>query len=264
MRFSEYLKRASLVGAFFVSVICGFPVLASCPAPGPLSMVDVAQVIDGDTLRLTDGRSVRLIGLNTPEPGRKGRPAEPLAETAKGHLQSLVAASDHRIGLRVGREARDRYGRLLAHVYGADGGNLEAALLRQGLGYFVAVAPNTQLVDCHRAAETQARQLKRGVWRRPPIRSARSVGKAGFALIHARVERIERNRGGLWFELDGPLVLHVPSQHASVFTPRQLKAMEGAYVEARGWIVDRRARARRDQARWLMPLSHPAAVFVLP
>src|SRR5690606_38338142 len=122
-----------------VSVVCSLSVQAFCPAPERLPQVAVAQVIDGDTLRLTDGRSVRLIGLNTPELGRKGRVAEPLADAARNHLQQLVKASDGRLGLRMGREARDRYGRVLAHAYDVQGNNLEAALLAQGLGFFVAV-----------------------------------------------------------------------------------------------------------------------------
>ncbi|MHB8822818.1 MAG: thermonuclease family protein, partial [Pseudomonadaceae bacterium] len=85
MQFSECMKKASLVGAFFVSVTCSLSVQAFCPAPERLPQFAVAQVIDGDTLRLTDGRSVRLIGLNTPELGRKGRAAEPLADAARSH-----------------------------------------------------------------------------------------------------------------------------------------------------------------------------------
>lgn len=196
MQFSECMKKASLVGAFFVSVTCSLSVQAFCPAPERLPQFAVAQVIDGDTLRLTDGRSVRLIGLNTPELGRKGRAAEPLADAARSHLQQLVKASDGRLGLRMGGEARDRYGRVLAHAYDAQGNNLEAALLAQGLGFFVAVAPNTELVDCHRTAEAQARQQHLGLWKRPLLRQAREIRAGGFALVEGRVERVERNRWG--------------------------------------------------------------------
>lgn len=60
--------------------------------------MQVRQVVDGDTLRLVDGRSVRLIGINTPEVGRKGRSSEPYAEAARRRLQALVNASDGRVG----------------------------------------------------------------------------------------------------------------------------------------------------------------------
>ncbi|HBZ99422.1 MAG TPA: nuclease, partial [Pseudomonas sp.] len=34
MRFSEHMKKASLVGAFFVSIFCSLQALAFCPSPG--------------------------------------------------------------------------------------------------------------------------------------------------------------------------------------------------------------------------------------
>ena len=88
--------------------------LAFCPSPGPLPLVSVAKVVDGDTLRLVDGRSVRLIGINTPELGRDGRKAEPFAVAAQRRLRALVEASNGRVGLVPGRESKDRYGRTLA------------------------------------------------------------------------------------------------------------------------------------------------------
>ena len=40
---------------------------AQCLAQGELHRAAVKRVIDGDTLHLTDGRKVRLVGINTPE-----------------------------------------------------------------------------------------------------------------------------------------------------------------------------------------------------
>ena len=67
-------------------------------SPGTLPLVGVAKVVDGDTLRLVDGRSVRLIGINTPELGRDGRKAEPFAVAAQRRLRALVEASNGRVG----------------------------------------------------------------------------------------------------------------------------------------------------------------------
>ena len=111
--FALLLKKAPLVGAFFVAAIWHFPAQAFCPLPGNPQAVAVRQVVDGDTLRLTDGRSVRMIGINAPEMGRKGRASEPYAEAAKRRLQALVKASDGRVGLVPGVESKDKYGRCL-------------------------------------------------------------------------------------------------------------------------------------------------------
>ena len=156
-----HLKKASLVGAFFVFAIFSLQAQALCSVSDPLSRVAVAKVIDGDTLRLVDGRSVRLIGLNAPEMGRKDRGAEPFAEAARRRLQVLISASDGRVGLRLGQEVKDHYGRVLAHAFDERGENLEAALLAEGLGYFVAIAPKYRiggLSPSRRAAGSGRRQ----------------------------------------------------------------------------------------------------------
>lgn len=99
-------RKASLVGAFFMAAICAMPAQAFCPLPVKPQQVAVRQVLDGDTVRLSDGRSVRLIGINAPELGRKGRPSEPYAEAARQRLQALIKASDGRVGLVRGAEAK--------------------------------------------------------------------------------------------------------------------------------------------------------------
>ena len=50
------LKKASLVGAFFVSVCLQSAAWAFCPLQPELQALRVAKVVDGDTLRLADGR----------------------------------------------------------------------------------------------------------------------------------------------------------------------------------------------------------------
>ncbi|MCQ4262962.1 nuclease [Stutzerimonas stutzeri] len=258
MRFSEHMKKASLVGAFFVSVLWHTQTLALCPSPGRLPLVEVARVVDGDTLRLVDGRSVRLIGINTPELGRKGRKAEPFAVAAQRRLQALVKASDGRVGLIMGSEAKDRYGRTLAHAYDSRGRNLEAALLADGLGLMVAMAPNTALVVCHQRAEQLGRQGGLGVWRKLTPRSPQSLKHGGFTLLEGKVERVERNRGGYWLEMEGPLVVHIPPQAFDAFDARSLAALAGKRLELRGWVVDRRGRTGAGQARWMLRVTHPA------
>ncbi|AZZ43908.1 nuclease [Pseudomonadaceae bacterium SI-3] len=263
MRFSEQLKKASLVGAFFVSIFFSLQAAALCPASEPLSRVKVATVIDGDTLRLVDGRSVRLIGLNATEMGRKGRSAEPFAEAARNRLQSLVSTNDGYVAIRIGRQSRDHYGRVLAHAFDKHGENLEAQMLAEGLGFFIAIAPNVSLAECQRAAERQARSAGKGVWRQPPVIAVDRVRGGGFAIVRARVERMETNRGGVWLELGGSLVVQIPPQVVAAFDDA-LKGLSGKDVEVRGWVIDRKSRGDRSRrARWLLKLSHPSMLMPL-
>ncbi|MEO6679437.1 MAG: thermonuclease family protein [Pseudomonas sp.] len=260
MGFSLLKKKASLAGAFFVSAIWLSGAQAFCPAPSGLAPATVQRVVDGDTLRLSDGRSVRMIGLNTPELGRQGRTDEPFAVAARKRLESLVAASNGRVGLLSGKEAKDRYGRTLAHVYGANGTNLEAQMLAEGLGFQVAIAPNIDLVSCQQSAERAARQAGLGVWRQSPVLKADQIKASGFAVLGGRVSKVQRNRGGVWIELQDSVVLRVAPNLFGRFDVAALERLKGKRIEARGWVLDRSRRGGLDngQARWLLQLSDPS------
>jgi endonuclease YncB( thermonuclease family) len=258
------MKKASLAGAFFVSAIWLSAAQAYCPAPKGLTSVEVQRVVDGDTLRLGDGRSVRMIGLNTPELGKKGRSDEPFALVARKRLEALVAASDGRVGLQPGQESKDHYGRTLAHVYGADGANLEAQMLAEGLGFLVAVPPNVDLVRCQQAAERSARQAGLGVWRQSPVLKADQINTSGFAVISGRVSKVQRNRGGVWIELQDSVVLRVAPNLLDRFDAAALEKLKGRQIEARGWVLDRSRRGglKEGQPRWMLPLTDPAMIEV--
>jgi len=266
MGFSLLLKKASLAGAFFVSAIWLSGAHAFCPTPSALESVMVQRVVDGDTLRLDDGRSVRMIGLNTPELGKKGRSDEPFAVAARKRLEALVAASDGRVGLLPGKESKDHYGRTLAHVYSADGANLEAQMLAEGLGFQVAVAPNVDLVDCQQAAEHSARQAGLGLWRQSPVLKAEQINASGFAVLSGRVSKVQRNRGGIWIELQDSVVLRVAPNLLGQFDVPALENLEGKQIEARGWVVDRSRRGglKSGQERWLLPLTDPSMLQTVP
>ncbi|MFP3677666.1 thermonuclease family protein [Pseudomonas sp. SIMBA_041] len=264
MGFSLLLKKASLAGAFFVSAIWLSGAHAFCPTPSALESVMVQRVVDGDTLRLDDGRSVRMIGLNTPELGKKGRSDEPFAVAARKRLEALVAASDGRVGLLPGKESKDHYGRTLAHVYSADGANLEAQMLAEGLGFQVAVVPNVDLVGCQQAAERSARQAGLGLWRQSPVLKAEQINASGFAVLSGRVSKVQRNRGGIWIELQDSVVLRVAPNLLGQFDVPALENLEGKQIEARGWVVDRSRRGglKSGQARWLLPLTDPSMLQI--
>lgn len=267
MVFYGISKKASLVGAFFMAVLFSLDAsAAACPKPSSAETVRVARVVDGDTLKLADGRSVRLIGVNAPELAHHGRSEEPFAVAAQRRLQDLVAANDGEVGLVTGQQGKDKYGRTLAHAYDARGNNLESRLLAEGLGYLVAVAPNTDLTACQRAAEREARSAKLGLWKKSPVQTAQQLQDSGFAVVRGRVEQVQGNRGGLWIELDGPLVLRIQPRLVRQFDDATLRELKGRQIEARGWVIDRAERGgvKTGQARWMLPVTDPAMMEVLP
>ncbi|MDB6144109.1 MAG: nuclease [Pseudomonas sp.] len=257
---SRLLKRASLAGAFFMSAIWLSAANALCPAPESVSEFAVQRVVDGDTVRLSDGRSVRMIGLNAPETGKKGRSAEPFADAAKHRLQRLVDENDGKVGVIVGEDPQDHYGRTLANLYGRQGINLEAQLLVEGLGYQVAIAPNVALLDCQQSAEQVARQVGLGLWKASPVQPVGQIANSGFAVVSGKITDVQRNGGGLWIELQGALVLRVAPNLISQFDVTRLQRLKGQSIEARGWVIDRSRRGglQAGQARWMLPVTHPA------
>lgn len=84
----------------------------------------VTHVVDGDTVDLDNGETVRLVGIDTPERGECGY------DEARSALVDLVEG--RRITLGASDEDRDRYGRLLRYV---DIGKVDAGLrlIKQGL-----------------------------------------------------------------------------------------------------------------------------------
>ncbi len=168
------------------------------------------RVVDGDTLRLERWpAALRMIGLNTPELGKQGRGDEPFAVAARKRLEALVAASDGRVGVLPGKESRDDYGRTLAHVYSAKGANLEErSCLPRGWGFWWRVAPNVDLVDCQQSAERQCAEAGPSV-AAVARRGAEQISAPGFAVLTRACGKVQRNRGGVWIELQGSVVLRV-------------------------------------------------------
>ncbi|WP_433645594.1 thermonuclease family protein [Leucobacter sp. W1038] len=80
------------------------------PAAGTQAFATVARVIDGDTLDLSTGERVRLIGIDTPERGDCG-----YAEAA-ALLTELVAGREVSVTNPAEVEDTDAYGRLLAYL----------------------------------------------------------------------------------------------------------------------------------------------------
>ncbi|NIR28133.1 MAG: thermonuclease family protein [Gammaproteobacteria bacterium] len=240
---------------FATAPATGAPATAGCGATqGVDEHARVIYVYDGDTVRLADGRDIRLIGLDTPEMNHDtGRP-EPFARDARRTLRRLLEASGP-VGLRHGAERRDRYGRQLAHLYHR-GDNAGMRLLEQGLATLLVIPPNLAYLECYRAAERRARHARRGLWSLPRYQpltaSALPRGARGYRVVSGPVTRIGRGRHSTWIELAaGALALRVAREDIEHFRGLEWQTLIGRRVEARGWVYRHRGEAR-------MRLRHPA------
>ena len=252
------LKKASLVGAFFMAAQPFALALDShCMPPQKAVAYSIQRVVDGDTLRLKDGRSVRLIGINTPELGGYGRTAEPYAEQAKHRLVRLVQANEGKLWLQLGEQEHDRYGRVLAYVYDRHGVSLAAQLLAEGLAYHVVVEPNVAAAECLSRVEKRAQQAALGVWKTPRYLSVSQVKQGGFTLLHGRIEAVRRTRSGVWLELGQSLALYIPKQAIGYFSDQSFERWQGRGIKVRGWLSEQRG-GDKSFSRWRLTLSHPS------
>lgn len=132
------------------------------PASLPEAVERVERVIDGDTLLLTGGRRVRLLGIDTPELTTPDRPAEPLGTDAARFTRDLVEGRDVR--LEFDRERFDAYRRVLAYVW-LDQRFVNAEIVRAGYSRAELRFPlRTDRKRLLEEAEREARMAGRGLW----------------------------------------------------------------------------------------------------
>jgi micrococcal nuclease len=136
----------------------------------------VSRVVDGDTLKLSNGEKVRLIGIDTPELHSSNKLDRDAARSKKD--SSLIMgmgkkAADLTKGLVLGKsirieydvKKRDRYGRILAYIYLDDGTFVNAKLIEEGYAQVMTVPPNVKYSDLFIKLERQARQAGKGLWK---------------------------------------------------------------------------------------------------
>ncbi len=243
---------ALLLVAGWLLPLAAWPV---CPLPTHAEYARVTQVIDGDTLELEGKTRLRLIGLDTPELGRDGKPDEVGARDASAALREILADSGWRVGLVGDAESHDRHGRRLAHLYDKNGRNIGEQLLERGLAYLSPFPSNPRFLDCYDQAEDEARHAKRGLWSRPPLDAARiKPATEGFQRIAGRVKSVGIYRGGTRIRLEGGLELRIQREDLTHFDTARLDSLPGQHMEVHGWLY-------RHQGQPRMRVRHPAAVI---
>lgn len=212
----------------------------------------IQQVIDGDTLRLDSGKTVRLIGINTPETAKRDRPAQPLADQATAVLANWLTKESVR--LETGKEARDRHGRLLTHLRTRNGDLLETRLVEAGLAWVVAIPPNTEQLTALAAAERRARGAGKGIWSvktYQPIAASKAGDILGFQFIHGKILRTWSGKHQRYFALHDDLVLIINHQHWPLFSLHDPEKLVSKTIVARGWL------SRHPRYGLRMRITHP-------
>ncbi len=120
----------------------------------------VKEVLDGDTIVLSDNRRVRLIGINTPEKGMY------FFDEAREVLEVIVLGKE--VVLEKDVSEADMYGRLLRYVFVKDlFVNLE--MIERGFANIYTCPPDIKYTEKFLEAERTARSSDLGLWQKSKI-----------------------------------------------------------------------------------------------
>lgn len=234
---------AALVAIFLIS-----PCLAACGRPaGRVEAVSIDERLD---IELSDGRIVRLGGLDAPN-ANHGAPE--ISHGAREFLrEQLLGRNADLIQLAGGT---DRWGRTIADLVVVDprdraAGSVAAALLMAG---YARVRPEFETRGCaaeRLTMEEDARERGLGIWSDPTFAVIQSSNSAElrrrngrFVVIEGMVRRVGFARSRIYLELvphDGPtIVVARKLETALAREGRAVGALVGQTIRARGALDDR-------------------------
>jgi endonuclease YncB( thermonuclease family) len=203
----------------------------------------VSEIIDARTLRLDDGREVRLAGIE---------PVAVAADRVQGTSALAALAFGHEVMLYGPDDAPDRYGRQSAFVFvDRDEMSIQETLLSRGQalfsGTFAVRGCSTDLA----AAETTARRAGRGIWSGSAvIKNAESPGdiltRVGrFTVVEGKVLSVRQagattyvNFGRRWTQ-DFAVTISRQTQAAFEAAGVPPNFFQNKRIRVRGWVEKR-------------------------
>jgi len=165
---------------FILSVM--FLFLAAAGYSSAQKRYTVKWVNDGDTIVLTNRWRVRYIGIDAPEIDHQNQKAQPYGYEARSFNKKLVSSG--KISLEFDRERHDRYGRVLAYIFLADGSFLNAQMLENGLAYYLYRSPNVKYDKRLLKAQRDGMRAQKGLWRNWKEKKGSYIGNQRSRRFH--------------------------------------------------------------------------------
>jgi micrococcal nuclease len=218
------------------------------------AIYEVDRVSDGDTIRLSNGMKVRLLGVNTPEIRHGRQPGEAGGEDAKAWLKQALL--HRKVKLVTDAEPEDKYHRTLAHLFTERNEHINLQLVAAGFAAVDLHPPNLLYANQLVAAQNKAEQAKRGIWGRSeyaPV-SAEMLDAAndgGWQRVRGRLAAIRSSRKNVYLVFPGVFHVRIEKRWLSLFPG--LQAWIGKDLEVRGWL-------HKDHSHLTMQILHPSAI----
>ena len=194
----------------------------------------VAAIVDARSVRLDDGREIRLTGIEA-------------TATTKQALASQLAGRD--VTLRGTDDTPDRYGRQGAFIFIGEGDtSIQATLLAQGDALVSAEIADKDCAAALMASEAEARRQKKGNWADPSaIKNAESpddilAGIGRFMVVEGKVLSV-RQAGAMTYLNFGrnwtrgfAVTISRRAYPAFENDGMTLKSLENRRIRVRGWV----------------------------
>lgn len=139
--------------------------ISATPLSSTPQDLSVVKVIDGDTVILSNGKTLRYIGINTPETKDPRKGVECFGQEASNKNKELIKGKHVRLEKDVSET--DKYGRLLRYVYVESAGTeifVNDYLVRQGYAYATAYPPDIKHQAQFKQGEQEAKAQQKGLW----------------------------------------------------------------------------------------------------
>ena len=220
--------------------------------PDVMGSATVRSVADGRTVTLSDGREVRLPGIEVPDDEGNGTAARAaLEKRLTGQVSGQVSGQEVRL-LRMGPDS-DRYGRLVAGITSAGGEKpVQLELLAEGLALTASTAANTGCGTAFLSAEKAARVAGFGLWKTAYYAKTKAEDPSGvlafrghFAVVEGKVLSVRESGGTIyvnfgrkWSE-DFTVTTLKRNERTFEAAGMPLKKLAGQRVRIRGTVEER-------------------------
>ena len=141
-------------------------------------LYQILEVVDGDTVKISEIGTLRLIGIDTPETKDPRKVVQCFGKEASENAKKLLSGQKVWLEFDESKSKTDKYGRTLAYIFREDGYfyNLEA--VKNGFAHSYREYPHPKL-DEFNLAEKQAREGKIGFWADNTCQGNTTQGVAG-------------------------------------------------------------------------------------
>lgn len=221
----------------------------------------VAEVVDGDTVRLANGQLLRYLGLNTAE--SRIKTGEEWIErdsiwAKKASEFNIKLTAGKKINIEYDKQKKDTYGRLLGYAF-INGEFVNELILREGLAVIDIRAPNFKYLNRLSSAFKQSQDDRSGIWSSLKKIDAKSSSEheGDIVIVEDRVLDIYQNEHIMIILMPYGLKNFIYKGNAGLFSHLGINSLKGRMLRVSGIV-------NKYKTGYRIVIHHPYQIEVLP